>query len=135
MKVVCYRKLTEKVNGLIRRERWSRLEYMELPEPQCFETTNFEEACAYINNKDHTHTNFTYAGTTAFRKRKYISIIDDYHETSRRVYEKKFKKYSFRDEYLLWDCPNIQELMKDLTAEDFTEWWKDNVGTNCPFKL
>lgn len=50
--------------------------------------------------------------------------------------EKHFKKpISFKKVCEIARYLTINDLMKELSAKDFAEWWKDHTGeTQCPFK-
>lgn len=112
--------------------------YLTPEEAKVFENTfcvvcrTFEKLREQVDRFPGIKENYTF-----FRSRPYIRVRgSDWQDDGKYYDEKHFKKpISFKKVCEVARYLTINDLMKELSAKDFVEWWKDHTGeTQCPFK-
>lgn len=112
--------------GCLSREN---LHYGEIPDNEHIDFGNVLELKSFIGH----YGNQFYNKRTLIGKRPFVEWNDGW-GCSRRYYDDKFKSSRYGKVYTEVDLSNasVEYLMKNLCADDFAKWLKDNGISNCP---
>lgn len=104
--------------------------YGDIPENECITFTDVKELKEFIADRPVGHF---YNGKKWLSNRSYIRYDDDWSKTY-TWYDDKFKEAKYTKMHKEVDLSNqsAEFLMKNLCAEDFAAWLKDNGIANCP---
>ena len=85
------------------------------------------------NSQGSLYKNFNNHNVSRWRKRPYI-IIDDWPQLSDRIYLDKHH-VQFKTEWSVMSQLTINEIMKNATAQDAIEYFKERGMFLCPLEL
>lgn len=99
---------------------WAKVEYTE-PIEEIIILKSFNEALSFVENGFRN----AYVGKTLFKKKPKLILSTPHYDFAKKITEKNFKTIYYRKVYRDVVNPSIEYLVRNLSADDFAEWYKD----------